>query len=70
LRQRSSRAVSIYDQPAGTIFGVVAIGLIVHFSVLALKLLSRPTDERRGLVLLTIRYACLSVMITFQGRRT
>jgi hypothetical protein len=79
LDPRFSHHFTALDQVAGTVFGVVAIGLIVHFSVLALKLVSRPIDERRDLVLLAIRYACLSVMIAFaaglwmiviQGRRT
>lgn len=79
LDPRFSHHFTPLDQVAGTVFGVVAIGLIVHFSVLALKLVSRRIDERRGLVLLAIRYACVSVIIAFaagvwmiviQGRRT
>ena len=79
LDPRFSHHFTPLDQAAGVLFGLAAIALIVHFGVLAMKLVSRPTDGTRGLVLLALRYACLSAgfafaaglwMIIIQGRHT
>ncbi|HYL39111.1 MAG TPA: hypothetical protein VEV17_24550 [Bryobacteraceae bacterium] len=79
LDPRFSHHFTPLDQIAGILFGLAAIALIVHFGVLAMKLVSRPTAGTPGLMLLALRYACLSVafafaaglwMIIIQGRRT
>jgi hypothetical protein len=78
LDPRFSHHFTPIDQVAGSLFGLVAVALIVHFGVLAVKLVSCPTNRPRGLVLVALRYACASAafafaaglgMIIIQGRR-
>jgi hypothetical protein len=79
LDPRFSHHFKQLDVIAAALFVLVAAGQIVHFSVLALKLVLRRGEGSRGVVLLAIRYACLAVMVALaagvwmmvmQGRRT
>jgi hypothetical protein len=53
------------DAVVGTVFGLDALGLIVMFSILAVKLVRRGTGGTDGVVLLGLRYAGTATMLAF-----
>jgi hypothetical protein len=62
---RFSRVAGPVDSLVGTGFVLVALGLIVMFSILAVKLVRRGTGGADGLVLLGLRYAIAAAMLAF-----
>jgi hypothetical protein len=50
----------------GTVFGLDARGLIVMFSILAVKLVRRGTGGTDGVVLLGLRYAGTATMLALR----
>jgi hypothetical protein len=62
---RFSRVGGLVDGLVGTGFVLVALGLIVTFSILAVKLVRRGTAGADGLVLLGLRYAIGATMLAF-----
>ena len=62
---RFSQVGGPVDALVGTGFVLVALGLIVMFSILAVKLVRRGTGGTDGLVLLGLRYAIGATMLAF-----
>jgi hypothetical protein len=62
---RFSQVGGPIDALVGTGFVLVALGLIVMFSILAVRLVRRGTDGADGLVLLGLRYAIGATMLAF-----
>jgi hypothetical protein len=58
LDPRFTRAGSALDQIAGIVLGLVAIGLIISFVVLALGFFTRRGAMKDRVLLVAIRYAC------------
>jgi hypothetical protein len=78
LDPRFTRVGSPADQIAGGIFGLVSIGLVVLFVVMALKFFGQRPDARSAIIL-AIRYGCAAALAAFaagiwmsaiQGRHT
>ncbi|MBZ5607425.1 MAG: hypothetical protein LAP38_04140 [Acidobacteriia bacterium] len=65
LDPRFSRVAGPADQLAGILFFVAALGVIVLFAILAMKLLRRKAEGAEGLLLLGIRYAAAATAIAF-----
>ena len=62
---RFTEAGSVTDQLLGALFGITALGMIVTFVVLGVKLWRRGTDGTAGPLLLSIRYAAVAAMGAF-----
>jgi hypothetical protein len=62
---RFSRVGGLVDGLVGTGFVLVALGLIVMFSILAVTLVRRGTRGADGLVVLGLRYAIGATMLAF-----
>jgi hypothetical protein len=65
LDPRFSRAAGPVDSLVGSTFVLVALGLIVMFMILAVKLARRGTGGGDGLVLLGLRYAICATLLAF-----
>jgi uncharacterized membrane protein YidH (DUF202 family) len=62
---RFSRVGGTADQIIGTLFGIAALGIMVLFLILMVKLWRRPLSGPDQLILLSIRYASVITMIGF-----
>jgi len=65
LDPRFSHYASIPGQIAGGVFGIVALGVLTLYVILASKLIARGTSGPQGLLLLSIRYASASAGLAF-----
>jgi type IV secretory pathway TrbD component len=65
LDPRFSRAGSAADNIAGTLFGGVALGLIITFLILVRRFFSRRNPLNGSPLLLAIRYGCAAVLLAF-----
>jgi hypothetical protein len=65
LDPRFTRIGSAVDNIAGTLFGLVALGLIATFIILMWRFFTSRTAINGSLLLLGIRYGCAAVMLGF-----
>jgi hypothetical protein len=65
LDPRFARTGFLVDDIAKNIFGYVALGLIVMFLILAWRFFSKRHTIKSELLLLGIRYACITVICAF-----
>lgn len=65
LDPRFSRAGSVADNLAGTIFGGVALGLVITFLILVRRFFSRRNSMYGSPLLLALRYGCAAAMLAF-----
>jgi len=65
LDPRFTKVGSPLDQILGGVFFLAAVGFIVMFCILAIKLVRRETHGPEGLVLLGIRYGIAATMLAF-----
>jgi hypothetical protein len=62
---RFTRAGSAVDKLSGSVFFLVALGLIVAFAILAVALFRRRASVAKATVFLGIRYGCLATVPAF-----
>jgi hypothetical protein len=65
LDPRFSRVGSVADNLAGTIFGGVALGLVIMFLILVRRFFSRRNAMHGSPLLLALRYGCAAVLLAF-----
>ena len=65
LDPRFTRAGGVVDQILGGLFGLVAIGMIVTFVVVARRFFLKGRPDADSPVLLAIKYGCVATMAAF-----
>jgi hypothetical protein len=65
LNPRFTRVGSVADNIVGTLFGFVALGLIVTFLFLTWRFFRSRNEVKNRLLLLAIRYGCVTTIFAF-----
>jgi hypothetical protein len=65
LNPRFTRVGSVADNVLGTLFGFVALGLIVMFLFLTWRFFRNRNEVKNRLLLLAIRYGCVATIFGF-----
>src|SRR5205085_10460805 len=62
---RFSPLVSAPDQVLGVIFNMVGLGMLAFFLVFAWRVLRKPLTGGDGVLVLGVRYACVSTVLAY-----